>query len=67
MTSRELLRILRQHGCIEARQTASHIFIRCGECTTVVAVHKGRDIPKGTLRAIERQLERCLGKGWLRN
>ena len=26
---------------------------------------KGEDIPRGTLRAIERDLEPCLGKGWL--
>lgn len=32
---------------------------------TVVAQHPG-DIPAGTLRAIERDLEPALGKGWLR-
>jgi predicted RNA binding protein YcfA (HicA-like mRNA interferase family) len=30
-----------------------------------VPIHKGEDIPRGTLRAIERDLEPCLGKGWL--
>jgi hypothetical protein len=25
------------------------------------------DIPKGTLRAIQRQLEACLGKDWWKN
>lgn len=65
MTARELLRILRKHGCTEARQTGSHIVVKCGECQTVVAVHSGKDIPKGTLRSIERTLEPCLGKGWL--
>lgn len=34
-------------------------------CYTVVAQHPG-DIPIGTLRAIERDLEPALGKGWLR-
>lgn len=32
---------------------------------TVVSMHSG-DIPTGTLRAIERDLEPVLGKGWLR-
>jgi predicted RNA binding protein YcfA (HicA-like mRNA interferase family) len=31
----------------------------------VVPVHGGEDLAPGTLRAIERQLEPCLGKGWL--
>jgi predicted RNA binding protein YcfA (HicA-like mRNA interferase family) len=66
MKAKELLRILRKKGCIEARQESSHIIVRCGACQTTVAVHAGKDIPKGTLRAIERNLEPCLGKGWLK-
>lgn len=66
MKARELLKILRDKGCIEARQSGSHLIVKCGECQTVVAVHDGKDIAKGTLRSIERHLERCLGKGWLR-
>ena len=66
MKPRELLKILRAHDCVEARQSGSHIIIRCGECTTVVAFHAGKDIAKGTLRAIQKQLEPCLGRGWLK-
>lgn len=32
---------------------------------TTVAIHRG-DIPTGTLRQIEKQMEPTLGKGWLR-
>ena len=64
--ARELLRRLKDLGCVEVRQKGSHVIVRCGDCTSVVAVHAGEDIKAGTLRAIERQLERCLGKGWLR-
>ena len=39
--------------------------IRCGRCQTTVAVHRGVDLPPGTLRAIERDLEPCLGAKWL--
>jgi len=28
-------------------------------------IHRGKDLPPGTLRAIERDLEPCLGKKWL--
>ena len=35
------------------------------KATTTVPQHTG-DIPAGTLRAIERDLEAALGKGWLR-
>jgi len=35
------------------------------KAATTVPQHAG-DIPAGTLRAIERDLESALGKGWLR-
>lgn len=66
MKARELRKILKAHGCIEVRQKGSHLFIRCAKCTTIVPVHVG-DIKSGTLRAIERELEECLGKGWLKD
>jgi hypothetical protein len=34
-------------------------------CVTTVPVHAGQDLPPGTLRAIERDLEPCLDKRWL--
>jgi predicted RNA binding protein YcfA (HicA-like mRNA interferase family) len=33
---------------------------------TTIPRHQGEDIAVGTLRAIERQLEPCLGRRWLR-
>ena len=65
MRARELLRLLKRLGCTEVRQKGSHVLVRCGVCAAVVPVHAGEDIKTGTLRAIERQLEPCLGKGWL--
>jgi predicted RNA binding protein YcfA (HicA-like mRNA interferase family) len=67
MTAREVVRILRKLGAIEVRQVGSHkrFVSACGRCATTVAMHSG-DIPKGTLRAIERDMETCYGKGWLR-
>jgi predicted RNA binding protein YcfA (HicA-like mRNA interferase family) len=65
MKARELLRIIKSLGGEEVRQKGSHIIVQVGACTTVVPAHAGEDLKPGTLRAIERQLEPCLGKGWL--
>jgi HicA toxin of bacterial toxin-antitoxin, len=48
------------------RQRGSHLRIECGKCVTTVPVHAGEDIGPGLLRRIERDLEPCLGKGWLK-
>ncbi|MHB8507490.1 MAG: type II toxin-antitoxin system HicA family toxin [Candidatus Dormibacteria bacterium] len=65
MTARELRKILSRRGCVEVRQVGSHLTIRCAKCVATIAVHTG-DVPTGTLRKIERDLEPCLGKGWMR-
>jgi predicted RNA binding protein YcfA (HicA-like mRNA interferase family) len=67
MTGADLLRRLLTLGCAKVRQKGSHVRVECGRCVTTVPVHAGRDLPPGTLRAIERDLEPCLGKGWLRS
>jgi predicted RNA binding protein YcfA (HicA-like mRNA interferase family) len=66
--ARELRRILKLYACLEVRQKGSHIRVECGEggCVTTVPVHAGEDLGKGLLAQIERDLEICLGKGWLR-
>jgi len=66
ITGRELLRRLRLLGCVEVRRRGSHVRVRCGLCTTTVPVHAWHDLPPGTLRQIERDLEPCLGNRWLR-
>ena len=66
MTAKDLRRILRSFGCVEVRQRGSHLRIECERCTTTVPVHAGEDIGPGLLRRIERDLEPCLGKVWLK-
>ena len=66
MTGGELLRRLLRSGCEVLRQRGSHVRIRCDDCLVSVPVHSGRDITVGILRSIERQLEPCLGKGWMK-
>lgn len=55
-------------ACFEVDQRGSHLKFECNcnsnRCQTSVPMHPG-DIKKGTLHKIERELEPCLGKGWL--
>jgi predicted RNA binding protein YcfA (HicA-like mRNA interferase family) len=60
-----VVRRLESLGAEFLRQTGSHRHYRFGQCQTSVPQHPG-DIPPGTLRAIERAMEPCFGKGWLR-
>jgi len=63
---RDLRGLLRRSGCLEVRQSGSHLIVRCGTCQTVVPIHSG-DIPVGTLKSIVRDLTPCIGKDWLTN
>lgn len=55
-------------ACFEAGQRGSHLKFECAcnghECRTSVPMHPG-DLGTGLLHKIERELEPCLGKGWL--
>jgi len=68
MTSRDLVRRLLDHGCVLVRQRGSHAryLSPCGNCATTVPIHAGRDLPGGTLKAIERDMTPCLGSDWLK-
>ena len=67
MTGREVLRRVEKFGCAQVRQRGSHVIVRCpGGCQTVIPIHRGQDLPIGTLRSIVRTLAPCLGEGWLR-
>jgi predicted RNA binding protein YcfA (HicA-like mRNA interferase family) len=74
MRAREVNRRIERLGGVMARQVGSHrryvvtyTDAAGGQMTvaTTVAQHSG-DIPAGTLRAIERDLEPAFGRGWLR-
>jgi predicted RNA binding protein YcfA (HicA-like mRNA interferase family) len=74
MRAREVNRRIERLGGIMSRQVGSHRRYvasytnpagREATVATTVAQHAG-DIPAGTLRAIERDLEPAFGRGWLR-
>lgn len=72
--AREVNRKIERLGGVVIRQVGSHRRYVVtftddngteAKAATTVPQHVG-DIPIGTLRAIERDLEAALGKGWLR-
>ena len=74
MRAREVNRAIERAGGTNLRQVGSHRRYRITKtgddgiertAHTTVPQHPG-DIPTGTLRSIERDLEPVLGKGWLR-
>jgi predicted RNA binding protein YcfA (HicA-like mRNA interferase family) len=53
LTATRILAILRRHGFYPVRQSGSHVVVRHDDGRwTTVPIHKGRDLPKGTLRQI---------------
>jgi predicted RNA binding protein YcfA (HicA-like mRNA interferase family) len=67
--AREVEKRILQAGGELVRQRGSHrlfVVTRGTEVARTTVPYHGGDVPKGTLRAIERDLEPLLGKGWLR-
>ena len=66
-TARDVLDRIRALGGEVVRRKGSHVRVRYGSCFTTVPDHGSRDLPRGTLRAIERDLEPEFGSAWLRD
>lgn len=75
MKSREVNARIEALGGVSTRQIGSHLrydVVYTDEdgvrrtAHTTVQQHASRDIPKGTLAKIQRDLEPALGKGWLK-
>ncbi len=68
MTGKQALKAAKKLGCKATRQKGSHVRVECpcGKHPTTVVVKQGEDLGPGLLRSIERDLEPCLGEGWLR-
>jgi predicted RNA binding protein YcfA (HicA-like mRNA interferase family) len=74
MRTREIVGEIERRGGRLVRQVGSHARYEApytredgtpGRVATAVAMHPG-DIPPGTLRKIEKDLEPAFGKDWLR-
>lgn len=58
LKARDLLSILHQLGFRKIRQRGSHLFFAHPDGrTTLIAIHGGEDIDRGTLRQILREIE----------
>ena len=56
--SQELVKALRKMGFFKHHRVGSHIqFKHPDGRRTTIAVHSGKDVPRGTLRAILRQID----------
>ncbi|MBX9472735.1 type II toxin-antitoxin system HicA family toxin [Microcella sp.] len=69
MKARVIEKKIRAAGGVLVRQRGSHrLFVvhADGKTARTTLPYHGGDVPKGTVRAIERDLEPVLGKGWLR-
>jgi predicted RNA binding protein YcfA (HicA-like mRNA interferase family) len=57
LTAREIVRILKDNEFIEVSQTGSHLklFNPRTQRTAIVPIHKGKIIPIGTLKSIDKQ------------
>lgn len=51
-----LIRALQRVGFTIARQHGSHVLLRRGEIRTVIPMHSARNVPKGTLARILRDV-----------
>lgn len=65
MTAKDLRRILSPSVASRAGNEA-RIYASNAASVTTVPVHGGEDIGPGLLRRIERDLQPCPGKGWLK-
>ena len=55
--SKEVIRCLERAGYVRWRQSGSHLVLyrKLDNKTVTIPVHFGKDVPKGTLRAIIRE------------
>ncbi len=50
-----IIKKLRKMGWVIVFQTGSHVKLRKGSAMTIVPVYGNKDLPKGTIRGIEKQ------------
>ena len=55
ISGKKVIKVLKKFGWEVVSQSGSHIKLRKGNKLTIVPVHGGKDIPKGTIKAIEKQ------------
>ena len=58
ISGKELIRVLLRNGFAQVRQAGSHVLLEHSDGRiTTIPVHGNKDMPKGTLRGILRDIE----------
>ncbi len=55
MNSKEIIKVLLKNGFMKKSQNGSHQKLTKDERTVIVPIHGKDEIPKGTLKSIEKQ------------
>jgi len=55
ISGKKVVKILFKKGFIKVSQSGSHLKLRKGTLITIVPLHKNKDLPKGTIKSIEKQ------------
>jgi len=55
MRAREIIKKLKENGWSQESQKGSHVKMKKAGKMAIVPHHGGKDVPKGTVKAIEKQ------------
>ena len=55
ISGKKIVKLLKKRGWDEVSQSGSHVKLKKGKKTTIVPVHGSKDIPRGTIKSIEKQ------------
>jgi len=55
ISGKKVIKLLKKSGWVIVSQSGSHVKLKNGEQVTIVPVHVNKDLPKGTLKSIEKQ------------
>ncbi|MCJ8278205.1 MAG: type II toxin-antitoxin system HicA family toxin [Bdellovibrionales bacterium] len=55
ISGKKIIKLLKKAGWVVVSQTGSHVKLKNGSEVTIVPVHGNKDLPKGTIKSIEKQ------------
>lgn len=55
VSGKKIIKLLKKAGWEIVSQTGSHIKLKKGSKLTIVPLHGNKDLPKGTIKSIEKQ------------
>ena len=55
ISGKNLVKKLKKQGWVVVSQSGSHVKLKNGAKITIVPVHANKDLPRGTIKSIEKQ------------